>query len=201
MNQQIQYCPNCRAPLDPRKKFCSNCGMPVTNSPPQQNWGGQRYQGGNPYGYPKKKTLWGINIAYLIVFAVLLISVIVFAVIQLGPKPDTSGPQIYGAKITYISKTGCTIVWYTDEPASTQIEYGFTTNYGAIFPVNASDDVYAFKDINVGKLYHALTISSLQTGKQYHIRAISHNIKGYTSRSEDFTVKTKAANDPFINDE
>ncbi len=150
-------------------------------------------------GYRGKKLLWGISIPYLVVFIILALSLIIFALVQLTPKTNTAGPRIYNVKVEYISKTGAKITWYTDELASTQIEYGRTNNYGSLYPVNPNNDIRQFKD--AGVLYHEITISTLQTGTLYYFRAIAFNAQGYKSYSAENSFKTKYPNDPFINAE
>lgn len=184
--------------MDPRKRFCSNCGMPQKISLLQKIGSWLRLDG-LLSGYPGKPLFWGISIPYLIVCLFLIIGVIAFAVIQLVPRADSSGPRIYNLTIAYISKSGATINWYTDEPASTQIEYGLTNNFGSIYPVNPNNDVTQYKD--AGVLYHELTIGTLRKHTLYYFRAIARNAKGYKSYSAEYSFKTKDYLDEFHNEE
>jgi hypothetical protein len=162
--------------------------------PPQQP-AGQWFQASGIPPYNKKPGLWGISIPYLVVLIVLVLSLIIFAIVQFSPKSDTSGPRIYNVTVEYVSRNGAKITWYTAEPASTQIEYGLTNNYGSVYPVNPNNDVTQFKD--AGVLYHELTISSLRKDTQYYFRAISRNARGNKSYSAEHSFKTKDVLDQF----
>src|SRR6185503_16860328 len=44
----------------------------------------------------------------------------------LSPPPDTTAPAITG-----VGASGSTVAWSTDEPATSQVEYGTSTAYGS----------------------------------------------------------------------
>ncbi len=80
-----------------------------------------------------------------------------------------------------ISSSGATIAWTTDQPSSSQVEYGTTTGYGYSTPLNASD-VTA----------HSQLLASLAGSTLYHYRVHSTNASGSSSVSADTTFKTAA---------
>lgn len=92
-----------------------------------------------------------------------------------GPTP----PAISGVGASNITNNAATITWVTDQPATSQVQYGLTTSYGSQSPID-SDQV----------TNHSVTISGLQPDQIYHYRVISGNANG-TTTSGDFTFKTQ----------
>lgn len=74
----------------------------------------------------------------------------------------------------------------TDEPASSQIEYGEGT--GATYPQKTQEDATM-----VSK--HLVVISGLSPGKVYHLRAVANDIVGNRGESIDKVVVTPKAAD------
>ena len=77
------------------------------------------------------------------------------------------------------SQTGATVTWTTDVPASSRLDYGLTTSYGA--------------NVSNGSLVtgHSLTLSGLTAGTLYHYKVSSTNANG-TSTSNDLTFTTQS---------
>lgn len=80
-------------------------------------------------------------------------------------------------------------VWITDEPATTQVEYGLTTSYGNITPLDSSG---AFL-----RTVHSVILSSeygfgLTSNTTYHYRMISKDARYNTATSGDYTFTTLA---------
>lgn len=68
----------------------------------------------------------------------------------------TSGPQATG-----ITGTGATIVWQTDEPATSEVQYGVTTSYGS----SASSAGLSTT--------HSVVLTGLTVETTYHFRTVS----------------------------
>jgi uncharacterized lipoprotein YddW (UPF0748 family) len=89
-------------------------------------------------------------------------------------------PVISGVSATGVGPNGATIIWTTDTPADSQVEYGTTTSYGSATTLNATP-VTA----------HSVTLSGLTANTPYHYRVRSANAAGATY-SGDFTFTTAA---------
>ena len=98
--------------------------------------------------------------------------------IEIVPIDETS-PEITEVAETGISQNSTYITWTTDEPSTSQIEYGITDGYG-----NTTD-----KDSNLVTL-HNVSISNLEPNTTYHYRMISIDEFGNENISEDYTFKT-----------
>lgn len=81
--------------------------------------------------------------------------------------------------LTTITTAKATVNWLTDEPATTQIEYGLTPTYGSMTPLNA------FLTSS-----HSQTISTIFPETLYHFRVKSKNKAGGETISPDFTFLT-----------
>ena len=90
-------------------------------------------------------------------------------------------PIISNVQAVSITASSATIVWTTDEPSNSQVNYGTTTSYSNTFPaaVNATDNV----------TNHSVTVSGLASGTLYHYQAMSSNAIGFTV-SGDLTFIT-----------
>jgi hypothetical protein len=97
--------------------------------------------------------------------------------------PKISDLKIEGSKLSRYSDNGSSqyqvqliVSWNTDEPATSQVEYGEGTGVS-----------YAqISQENEGKAFnHVVVISGLSPAKVYHLRAISKDINGNISRSID----------------
>src|SRR3990172_2682578 len=54
----------------------------------------------------------------------------VVKIIPARSPSDTMAPIVSGLSTSNLTSTGVTISWTTDEPGESQIEFGFTANYG-----------------------------------------------------------------------
>ncbi len=77
---------------------------------------------------------------------------------------DTTPPVITGAGAGTVTESSATLTWTTDEPATSQVEYGFDANYGW----NSSLDATL-------KTSHSVTLTGLSSGTPYHCRPISRD--------------------------
>lgn len=75
--------------------------------------------------------------------------------------------------------TQATVTWTTDEPATSQVEYGLDTNYGSVTPLQGNL-----------KTAHSVTISGLTTGTTYHFRVKSKDGCGRETVSGDLQFTT-----------
>jgi len=94
--------------------------------------------------------------------------------------PDIVAPVISGISDTNISTSSATIVWVTNEPATSLVEYGTSSAYG--LSVSSSALV----------TNHSLSLSNLAADTLYHFRVSSKDTANNQSFSTD-TVFTTAA--------
>jgi hypothetical protein len=94
---------------------------------------------------------------------------------------DVIAPVISSVAASSITSSSSTITWVTNEPSDTQIEYGTTTGYGNLTPLNASR-VTA----------HSQIISGLSGSTVYHYRVRSRDAAGNIAVSADNTFTTQA---------
>ena len=72
-----------------------------------------------------------------------------------------------------------TITWTTDEPATGQVRYGPSTNYGPPTPLNST--------LTTG---HSVALTGLVFGTLYHYQVISSDALGNSTTSGDYTFTT-----------
>ena len=81
--------------------------------------------------------------------------------------------------ISGVGISGSTVSWTTDEPATSQVEYGTSSAYGsATTPDTARTTA------------HSQTLSGLRSATTYHYRVISTDAAGNTATSADRTFTT-----------
>jgi phosphodiesterase/alkaline phosphatase D-like protein len=97
---------------------------------------------------------------------------------------DTTGPVLSQITVSDVRADRVTIGWGTDEPATTQVEYGLTPAYGHLTTLNATL-------MNS----HSEILSGLQAETLYHYRVRSADAAGNLSLSEDRTFTTSALGD------
>ena len=96
-----------------------------------------------------------------------------------GGGQDTVPPVISNLQISGITDTMAVIIWDTDEPADSSVEYGNTTAYGL-----RSSDAVAVK-------VHSIILTGLAPNSTYHLRVRSTDTSGNgptTSPDMDFTT-------------
>jgi hypothetical protein len=94
-----------------------------------------------------------------------------------GCMADTTPPLINQVVVGDISATAATIAWETDEPATSQVEYGLTDSYGS----NSTLDETLVTE-------HTVTLTSLEPNKTYHYRLKSKDRAGNEAISTDYTI-------------
>jgi uncharacterized lipoprotein YddW (UPF0748 family) len=90
----------------------------------------------------------------------------------------TPPPAISNVQATGITTTGATITWTTDQAATSQVQYGLTTSYGNLSPLDSTP-----------LTSHSVPLSGLTPGTTYHYRVISGNANG-TTTSGDYMFTT-----------
>ncbi len=99
----------------------------------------------------------------------------------------TGAPVISGVSAGGLSATSATISWTTDQPSSSQVEYGATANYGSLSTANPSL-VTA----------HSVALTGLTPGTTYQLAAMSTNAGGGAATSSNFTFSTPPVGAPVI---
>jgi len=79
-----------------------------------------------------------------------------------------------------VTSSGVTIGWTTNTPSDTQIEYGLTTSYGNLSPLDAALVIA-----------HSQAINGLAANTWYHFRMRSRDAAGNLGVSGDFRFKTR----------
>ena len=97
-----------------------------------------------------------------------------------GGSGDTTPPVISSVTATP-SSTSAVVTWTTNEPATSQVEYGLTTSYGS----------QTAKDTSL-VMSHSVTITGLSISTLYHYRVKSDDAAGNPATSGDYTFTTTA---------
>ncbi len=100
---------------------------------------------------------------------------------------DTTAPLISNILVTEVNDTNAVITWTTDEPSTTQVEYGTTISFGKTSALN---------DELVTK--HTVKLSALNPNTQYYYKVRSKDAGGNlaTSNAEE---KFSTATPPDVN--
>jgi len=93
---------------------------------------------------------------------------------------DVTVAVISGLTASSITSSSATILWTTNEPSDTQVEYGVTTAYGSVTSLKTSLVTS-----------HSQALSGLAPRTWYHYRVKSQDAAGNLAVSGDFTFKTK----------
>ncbi len=93
--------------------------------------------------------------------------------------PDTVPPVITGPVASSVTESTAQITWSTDEPSDGQVEYGLTTSYGSLSPVDAGLSIA-----------HSITLTGLAPDTLYHCRVRSRDAAGNTAVSADMAFRT-----------
>ncbi len=95
-------------------------------------------------------------------------------------EPDTTAPVIADVASGSITSSSAIISWTTDEPATSQVEYGLTDGYGLIIAEDASYTIN-----------HSVIVTGLSQGTTYHFRVISKDSSANQSLSGDDVFTTE----------
>ncbi len=97
---------------------------------------------------------------------------------------DTTAPTISAVASTNITGNSATITWTTNEPATSQVNYGLTTSYGATTTL----------DTNL-VTSHSVLVSGLSPSTTYHYRVRSKDAAGNEKVGTDSKFTTSAVVD------
>lgn len=109
----------------------------------------------------------------------LLLLSVVFVISTDCCRNDATPPTISDVQSTKITKTSAIVSWTTDEPATSQVEYGLNSAYGSII---ASDAALVIS--------HTLKITGLEPNTVYHYRVDSKDAANNDVLSNDYVFTT-----------
>jgi peroxiredoxin len=95
---------------------------------------------------------------------------------------DETPPMISGVGVSNITESSATITWATNEPATSQVQYGKTETYGS----KTAENTNLITN-------HTVTLNGLDDGTTYYFQAISKDSSGNTATSDNQTFETTAA--------
>ncbi|MGB8381451.1 MAG: fibronectin type III domain-containing protein, partial [Dermatophilaceae bacterium] len=98
-----------------------------------------------------------------------------------SPPTDTTPPVVSAVAGSAVGPTQATITWTTNEPASTQVDYGATSAYGTSTTPNTALTTS-----------HSQGLSGLTASTTYHYRVRSADASGNATTSPDATFATAA---------
>ncbi len=93
--------------------------------------------------------------------------------------PDTTPPQISNIQVADVTDSSVTITWTTDEPSTSQVEYGLNTSYGNITTLDTTP-------VTV----HSVSISGLTSFTTYDFRVRSRDDAGNEAVSSNYSFTT-----------
>ncbi|HWR20976.1 MAG TPA: LamG-like jellyroll fold domain-containing protein, partial [Verrucomicrobiae bacterium] len=100
---------------------------------------------------------------------------------------DAIPPTISAVAVSGLTATSATVTWTTSEAADTQVEYGPTTSYGTVSPLDGARVTS-----------HTVTLTGLNAGTLYHYRVKSRDAAGNLAVAADATF-TPAGATPAAN--
>jgi hypothetical protein len=100
---------------------------------------------------------------------------------------DTTPPVIFGLQVIDITDTSARVVWQTDEPTTSRVDYGTSTAYGLVL----SDPGFVYS--------HSIVITGLTPLTLYHLFVSSSDASGNTATSSDVTFTTTGDTTPPAN--
>ena len=106
---------------------------------------------------------------------------------------EVTAPVISGVTATNIATTSATITWTTDEVATSQVEYGLTTEYGSSTTLDSN--------LVTG---HSVNLTGLSSFKTYHYRVKSTDAAGNPATSTDHvftTIDLTRPTNPVVSDD
>jgi len=97
-------------------------------------------------------------------------------------QADTTPPTVTEVSVSKTEETGATITWVTNEPATSQVEYGPSETYGKTSQLD--------KQLNTN---HSITLTGLEPNTLYHFKVKSTDANGNEASSQANTLKTQAS--------
>jgi len=95
------------------------------------------------------------------------------------PAADVTAPVISAVAVSAITQTGATVTWTTDEPATSQLDYGLTGAWGSTTTLDSTLSTS-----------HAVILSGLTANTLYHLRAKSQDAAANLANGSDTTFTT-----------
>lgn len=134
------------------------------------------------------KAKW-VRAAFLVLLSIALLLASVGCATDSEPAPDestadTTPPVISNVGASNASTTGGTIAWNTDEAATSQVEYGTASSYGASSVLDSSLVTN-----------HTVNLPGLAAGTTYHYRVKSKDASDNEAISGDNSFLTPAPSD------
>ena len=117
--------------------------------------------------------------------ALVLLAALVMSFV--GCSSDSTAPTIAEVGASGITTSGATITWTTDEPATSQVEYGLTAAYG-----------YATSLDKNRITSHSVTLSELEAGTTYYYGVVSVDKAGNQATSDPGEDRTYSTLRKFI---
>jgi hypothetical protein len=93
--------------------------------------------------------------------------------------PDNTPPTFTGIGAQSITPTSATIIWFTNESSTSQVNYGLTTSYGSTTTLDPSLVVA-----------HGVGLTGLTPNTLYHYRVRSRDAAGNEGVSGDYTFQS-----------
>ncbi len=100
---------------------------------------------------------------------------------------DNTAPAVSAVSVTAISETAATVTWTTDEPSTSQVEYGTTPAYGSQTPPDATLVTS-----------HSVTVSGLSAATTYNFRVVSSDARSNRTTSGNATFTTPDSTAPAV---
>jgi phosphodiesterase/alkaline phosphatase D-like protein len=106
------------------------------------------------------------------------------AVVTTEAEADVTAPTLSdGPEVLYKTNNRATIYWETNEPATSRIDFGTSTDYD-----DYKEDIDFVEE-------HTVTITNLTASTTYHIKATTRDVSGNETESSDLTFTTEATAD------
>ncbi len=99
-----------------------------------------------------------------------------------GDLLDEFPPEFDNIRLSSLSHNSVTVNWQTDEPATSQVAYGQTDEYGSL----------SNKDTSL-VTSHSVTLTGLSPDTGYHYQVLSEDAHGNSGQSDDGTFLTAVA--------
>lgn len=96
------------------------------------------------------------------------------------PGTDSSPPIISNLRVVNILQTSATVFWDTNEPATSNVNYGLSASYGS----SATGDVGGLVTS------HRVDLVGLTANTIYHFNVVTADSSGYTTTTVDDTFQT-----------
>ena len=107
-------------------------------------------------------------------------ALLVILLLVLRPPPTQAQASWISTLSAVTTNTTAQLSWTTAVPATTQVRYGVTTNYGAH---TALDSTFTTT--------HSVTVTALTPGTVYHLRLLAKDVEPLLLTSNDYTITTQ----------